>query len=63
MKIEMNGGPKAGFTLIEAITASGEKLSFLIPKRSTQKIISNLADAFPEQLITRRVDGRIRTFP
>jgi hypothetical protein len=22
-----------------------------------------LADAFPEQLITRRVDGRIRTFP
>jgi hypothetical protein len=37
-KIEVNGDPKAEFTLIEAITASGEKLPlFLIAKGFTQK--------------------------
>jgi hypothetical protein len=38
VKIEVNGDSKAGFTLIEVITASGETLPlFLIAKGLTQK--------------------------
>jgi hypothetical protein len=48
VKIEMNGDPKAGFTLIGAVTASGEKFPpFLIAKGLTQKCHKQSGQCFP----------------
>jgi hypothetical protein len=63
VKIEVNGDPTAGFTLIGAITASGAKLPlFLIAKEFAQKCHKQFGRCFPGTIDYSNNGWRIRTF-